>query len=380
MKEQDEALARALAERAAGWRARHREGPLTSTERREFTGWLRESPAHVAAYLEVARLEDDVASAARDWAGAFRPLEADRPGDVVVALRASSPVGTRPGPRRRGIAVLTAAAMLAAVAVSSVLVLNDGQRFGLRKVYETAHAEQGSWPLPDGSVLHLNSDSRAVVRFGADERLVSVERGQAMSQVAKERARRFRVDAGDMQVIAVGTAFDVYRRAQGTRVVVLEGRVAVVRAGAASGTPGRTAPRATPLAAGQQLETAAGTAPPQIVPADLRRARAWLQREIVLDASPLVEVVEDFNRYSSVPIEIEGDELKTLEISGVFGAYDIESLVEFLRRLEGVRVEETQSRIRIFPARPPAPETPALVGTADAASAPADAREPSAVE
>lgn len=354
-------LAKALAEQAAEWRARHREGSLDERAQQQFSAWLQASPAHVGAYLEVAALERDVREAARSWAGAFRPLEADRLGDPVVAGRFPA-AALRPARRRAAFAVLAIAASLFAFTTVMVLTLRDGQRFGLPRAYETAHAEQRSWPLPDGSVLHLNSGSRVVVSFDRAERLVAIQRGQAMFRVAKDPARRFRVDAGDTQVIAIGTEFDVYRRPAGTRVVVLEGRVAVVRARSAPGGAAPAPPAdAISLAAGQQIEMSSAAAPPQVTAADLRRTRAWTQRTIVLDAAPLVEVVEDFNRYSHVPIEIEGDDLKRLQISGVFGAYDVESLLEFLRRVDGVRVETTRSRVRIYAPTPADPALPQLV-------------------
>ena len=229
------------------------------------------------------------------------------------------------------------------IGIGIALALADGQRFGFPKTYATAHAEQGSWLLPDGSTLHLNSDSEVSVRFTGAERLVTLQRGQAVFQVAKDAARRFRVSAGDTQVIAIGTLFDVYRRPSGTEVVVMEGRVAVLRGPAPENGQTLSLPGATALDAGEQVVVAPdpGSAP-QVSHADLRRARAWTQREIVLEASPLSEVVADFNRYSSVPIEIDGEDLKAIKISGVFGAYDVESLLDFVRRMDGVRIEATK--------------------------------------
>lgn len=342
---------------------------MDAAAQRRFLEWLRESPTHVAAYLEIVRVEHDLQTAARNWAGAFRPLEADglaAPSNIIplpqMTQPAIAPEKTRPKSKTLRGWLVAAAASIALVGVSIVLATADGQRFGLPKTYSTAHAEQGSWPLPDGSMLHLNSDSIVTVRFSEAERVVTLERGQAMFQVAKDHGRRFRVAAGDTQVIAIGTLFDVYRRPFGTEVVVVEGRVAVLRGPAPRNSPTLELPDATSLRAGEQVVVRSDRPNvPQIMRADLRRARAWTQREIVLEAAPLADVVADFNRYSRIPIEIDGDDLKAIQISGVFGAYDVESLLDFVRHMDGVRVEETSSRIRILSAYPQSPKEPLLV-------------------
>jgi len=59
-------------------------------------------------------------------------------------------------------------------------------------------------------------------------------------------------------------------------------------------------------------------------------------------------VADEFNRYGSIPIEIVDAELRALPISGVFDAYDIDTFVAFLQTFDGVRVERTNARIRVF--------------------------------
>jgi ferric-dicitrate binding protein FerR (iron transport regulator) len=57
--------------------------------------------------------------------------------------------------------------------------------------------------------------------------------------------------------------------------------------------------------------------------------------------------VAEFNRYAPVPIEITTPSLRSLQVSGVFAIDDTESLIAFLRSLEGVRVEVTATKIRV---------------------------------
>ncbi len=75
---------------------------------------------------------------------------------------------------------------------------------------------------------------------------------------------------------------------------------------------------------------------------------AWLHREIVFQARPLGEVADEFNRYNKIPIEIDDPALRALPVSGLFSAYDIDSFVTFLGTLDGVAVQRTPSRIRVF--------------------------------
>jgi transmembrane sensor len=351
----DEKVADAITQQAAEWWLMQREGAMKGTAREAFLEWLRRSPEHIGAYFAVASAAKDLQAGARSWPTNTDDLLADAAATSdsvanVVAFPAEHYAQARAAGSsraRRSLIAVAVAATIVLIAVVGAFMLWDGQRFGLPRAYETAHAEQGSWPLPDGSVLHLNSDSRAVVRYGDSERLITVERGQAMFQVTKDPTRRFRVNAGPVQVVALGTEFDVYRKASETRVVVLEGRVAVLRDGPVPGPATLAIPGATALSAGEQIDV--GPAKPTPArPADMRRTRAWLQRQIVFSDLPLAEVVEDFNRYTKVPFEIESQELKALRITGVFGAYDVDSFLVFLRRLDGVQVEAGPSKIRIY--------------------------------
>jgi transmembrane sensor len=365
-------LTDAYAEAAAGWLLAMRDAP-TAAQRTEFLAWLRESPKHVEAYLQVAGTADALAAAARGADADVERLVADAlredgavlqfPGDrarrggsaVRACVDTDAPASTRPddpaaagerGPaapaRRRRVLALGIAASVAALALA-IGWRAAAPDADAALALGTAHGEQGSWPLADGSVLHLNSDSAAVVRYDAATRRVELQRGQAMFQVAPDPARPFRVAVGTTEVVAVGTAFDIHRRTDGATLVVLEGRVAVRRGGQPD----------VPVSAGQGLDLATPGA--RAAPADLRRAGAWLQRELVFEATPLADVAGEFNRYTTVPIEVDGAALSRLPISGVFGAYDVESFLAFADRLDGVAIDRRPDRIRVY-ARPALPD------------------------
>jgi transmembrane sensor len=213
--------------------------------------------------------------------------------------------------------------------------------------YATQHGEQLIQPLPDGSVLQLDTDSAATVRYDSAERRIELVRGQAFFKVAHAPQRPFRVTAGVAEVLAVGTEFEVYRQSDATLVTVFEGAVSVALARPAAGKAGSAEPRVR-VSAGQRLEVRADSLPAVAVPADLQRSGAWLRREIVFEHESLAAVAAEFNRYGTKPIEIEGHAVRDQLISGVFSADDTETFVAFLRSLDGVGVEVTARRIRVF--------------------------------
>jgi transmembrane sensor len=75
---------------------------------------------------------------------------------------------------------------------------------------------------------------------------------------------------------------------------------------------------------------------------------AWVQHQIVAEDVPLGEIVEEFNRYARVSIEIDDPALQALRVSGRFDVYDTESFVAFLASLDGITIERTPTRIRVL--------------------------------
>lgn len=94
--------------------------------------------------------------------------------------------------------------------------------------YRTGVGEQATYVLEDGSEILLNTDTSLKVEYGPEQRLITLERGEAHFEVAKDESRPFAVFAGDGMVLAVGTAFNVfYQEDESVNVIVSEGVVRV---------------------------------------------------------------------------------------------------------------------------------------------------------
>jgi len=362
MMSNDEKIRAAIAEQASEWFVANDEGPLDAHDSAALAAWLKTSPVHVEEFLGVSAIARDLKEARTDPEFA---LEA-----ILARARAEDDTPVQPlWPRvidavrgRTSGRWLTAAVTMAACAVLSLgllLTWNVRQPIehpsapdGITALhFETRHGEQLTRRLADDSVLHLNTDSAVTIRYGKNERLVMLTSGQADFEVAHDPDRAFRVIAGSAEVVDLGTKFDVRLQHDSTVVTVIEGRVAVAPSPTTeelgTGSNQSHARRVVQLGANQQISVTEGEWPVTPVAVDAERTTAWLRHEIVFDHEPLERVAAEYNRYTAKPIEIATPALRNLQISGVFATDDTEAFIAFLRSLKGVRVEVTETRIRV---------------------------------
>ena len=100
---------------------------------------------------------------------------------------------------------------------------------GLRADYRTAKGIPRPQRLADGSLLTLNSESAADVRFDARQRMVHLRYGEIAIRTAHDsRQRPFRVQTREGTLTAFGTEFTVRQFAGGTRLAVQQPAVEVV--------------------------------------------------------------------------------------------------------------------------------------------------------
>jgi transmembrane sensor len=330
-----------VAQQAADWLIANQGEIPDHSERAAFVAWLKASPIHVEEYLGVALVARDLRAAADDPEMSLESLlelaRADAAGNVVpvpALWRRESAARHVPAPRRWSMAGVAVAALVT-LAVSVFWWIAADRSGSPVQTYRTAHGEQALKRLPDGSAMYLNTETAIAVNYDRGERLVHLESGQALFKVAHDDPRRFRVVAGDADIVAVGTQFDVRLMGETAVVTVVEGQVDVF-----AGTQRR-------VEAGYRLRIDGGIMSAQSEPVDVHAALAWLQHKIAFEHRPLGEVADEFNRYGIVQFTIDDAALRALPVSGVFDAYDTSSFAAFLETLDGVRVERTPTRIRI---------------------------------
>lgn len=338
---------------AADWVVELRTGEADASARRRFAAWLRDSPEHVRAYIELLTLWEDAQLYGERCAIDVDALvvAAQREPNVVSLVDAELTEPAAPSVRRpasvshsrigKHFRVAAAAAALLLIVVGALVLSRSTE-------YATGIGERRTVTLADGTNVELDADSRIRVRFGTHERRVTLLEGQAFFRVAKNAARPFVVMSGGTAIRDIGTQFDVNRTASRTVVTVIEGRVSVSYPFLSPADSLQRPPlHAIEVGAGEEV-VVAPRALAQLQPANLATAMAWTRNELIFDSTPLPQAAAEFNRLNTRQVVIEGPRLRSFHVSGVFPALDPSSLprfMTFLRAQPGIQVTETGDRI-----------------------------------
>lgn len=330
---------------AAEWFVTCRSGALDDAERRKFDAWLRQSPQHLSAYVELAAIWDEGPGLDAERRYDTDTLIAEALADRSNVTELSTPTRSDPpstgSSRLRWLAASIAMFAVGLAAVVYIYMFRD-------PIYVTHVGEQRSIALPDGSTMELNSRSKVRVHYSEHERALELIEGQALFRVAKNASRPFIVASGDTRVRAVGTQFDVNKKREGTVVTVVEGKVSVqtkvpdARIDPLSVQVTTAMPQM--LVAGEQL-TVTEASPQPVKHPDVTRTIAWTQRQLVFEAATLSEVAEEFNRYNQRQLIVQDPQLYDFHISGVFASSDPDALLQFLRERAGVQIVETEGAL-----------------------------------
>jgi transmembrane sensor len=235
-------------------------------------------------------------------------------------------------------------------------------------LYATAVGQQQSTTLADGSVVLLNTNSQFKVEFDDEFRNIRLLQGEAHFTVAKDAARPFRVYAGIGRVQAVGTAFGVYLRDDSIDVTVTEGQVTFAAVSrpvnyvlSEQGTPSGTnessgtstmvdngfvdalgtinagesatfqsAPEADPVSLIKVIET--------VEAPEMANRLSWREGMLSFAGDPLVVVVREISRYTTVSIEITDPAVRATRIGGRFPIGETEAMFDALEANFGLQV------------------------------------------
>lgn len=303
--------------RAASWLLRQEEPDWGEADQQALDAWLEESAAHQAAFW---RLE-------HGW------RRADR-----LAARGTAPEA--PTPRR------TISRRFAAVAASVVALVGGAAVWATwepsRETYTTRIGGHEVVPLPDGTRVELNTDTRLRSEITAEQRTVWLDKGEAYFDVAHDAAHPFTIYAGKRKVTVLGTKFSVRRDGEQVQVTVVDGKVRL---------DALQPPKPTPpvvLTPGQIA--LARNAATLVTPKTVEAASAelsWRQGMLVFDRYTVARAAEEFNRYNRRKIVVTDAEAGAIPIGGTFEVENIDGFVELLEQGYGLKIEKSGDEVKI---------------------------------
>ncbi|MBY0509253.1 MAG: FecR domain-containing protein [Rhodospirillaceae bacterium] len=213
-----------------------------------------------------------------------------------------------------------------------------------RVAYDSPPTQGRDVRLDDGSVVQMNAASRAEVAFTKENRLIDLQHGEARFEVAKDANRPFRVKAGAVEVVAIGTVFDVDSRHGRTNITLIEGRVDVRILYPGVDTP----PTVERLVPGQKIIVAADGRVLNKREVRVATAPAWRRGMIDLDDVPLNEALAELNRYSDTKIVIQDKSLAIKPISGSFRMGDTVTVVAALEQFFGLKARQPSPQLIVL--------------------------------
>ena len=362
---------------AAAWLVQMDQGRLSEQAAEELKAWARRSDFHQAYLAKLARNWDAMGEL-EELAVLFPLPEKEYDQRIAADGRpAAKPFWHWTG-WGLGLPAGLAATVLLGLLVIWPAAMPEQQRF------VTGVGEQARHTLADGTVITLNTQSVVKVDYRGEHRKITLTRGEANFDVAKDPNRPFVVYAGEGLVWAVGTAFNVYLNRGGVDVMVSEGRVKVftdvipeqampalrVDLSAEASVANRLSVNQSAQPATEML-VAAGEALQyrqhieqlaELEPDTLKQKLAWQQGSLVFKGETLEQALTEISRYTEQALVIVDPSIKNTRIGGHFKTDNIDALLLSLSESFGIRIERVSAN-RIHLSAQPATQPSAQPST-----------------
>jgi transmembrane sensor len=356
-------ISREVRAEAAVWIARLHSPERTDETDIKLREWVAASADHAQAFEQATRVWDE--------AGAVSAMS------VLARRRAQSQASTLANANANRTEVRTSAqwwrftswphararfgATGAAIATCCLLLVVGivwNETGDSTRTIETGLGELRAINLADGTRVTLNTDTRIDIPVWGSEigaiREVRLTKGEALFDVAKNAQRPFVVSVGRERVVAIGTSFVVRRDADvnGARklaVTLVEGKVAITST-ANSDTDVRAVAAQTasaPTLLPGQRAVLAQARPMQIDQPRVEGITAWKRGEVMFDNTPLLEAINEMNRYTNIKLKLDNADAARVTVGGIFRAGDSDQFANAVAAVHGFTITKDREAIHL---------------------------------
>ncbi len=347
-----------LTAEACGWIAQLESESMKSDDLAAFKEWIERSPAHKKEIKRLAHLSSEL-NVLTDMTLPLKTAADHRRKLSILDLKVSRP---------KLHYVMGMVCLITVMFFSDYLINNKANTSNQPLLYTTEIGGHRTILLSDGSVLDLNTDSEIEVDYNAQRRKVRLLKGEAFFQVAHNADRPFIVYAGEKAVRAVGTAFVVRLMPKKFEVTVTEGKIELSHAvNSEQSSNGNDkiklniAAKAQKISSTQKVplylnagETVLSDKSNQnqllaelvatVSERQIRRKLSWQDGLLDFSDTPLIEVINDLSRYTSMKIEISDPELRELKFGGLFRTNELKALFDALETTFDIKIERINDK------------------------------------
>lgn len=207
-------------------------------------------------------------------------------------------------------------------------------------VVSAANGEKAEMTLADGTKVWLNSGSSLTYdnSYNRKQRCVRLD-GEAYFEVAEDKSRPFIVKTDEMEVEALGTAFNVsaYRDERLTSSVLLEGKIRIT-----------ASDREKILSENERLTFNKSD---RTITTDIVYASdfvEWKKGNLYFENRSFDEIANTLTRVFNVEINFVSEKLRTLRFSGTLGNSSIKNALDILSMTSAMRYQMNGTTIELY--------------------------------
>lgn len=298
-------------------------GTASGAERRQALEFFRKKDLDASSEEEL-----------RTWWDSFQPAGDFADQSLEILNQINHKIGAGDRSRQSHFPLWKAAAVILVI-IAAGFIFYQNRLFKNDPVqtveWATKQAPGGvklQFELPDGSMVHLNSNSGLKYSKDFETRRVILQ-GEAYFDVAKAAGRPFTVECAGVSTTALGTSFNIFSHQEKVIVSLASGKVKV--------DLGMDAPPVF-LTPGEQVSLDKVHQSAEVSHFDLYSTIAWKEGIILFDENNLPEVVSKLERWFGVEIELvgaQGIDHINWKYSGEFDNESLENVLDGIGYVKG---------------------------------------------
>ncbi len=204
---------------------------------------------------------------------------------------------------------------------------------------KTQKGERKTFPLADGTIVYLNSESKLVYPKVFSNLAREVELvGEAYFSVIPENGRAFKVISGKTVTIVTGTEFNVKNRNNRVNIVVAKGTVKACLKDSTNGID---------LKKGEMISFSENKGFSKSVSVDLKHYLAWRNNKFSFEHTSLKEAMAEIERYYNLEVVFENKSVVNKRLTGIFKTDSLNQIFSIISLTLDVQIDRQGRKVII---------------------------------